>query len=318
MATITQLEYAVAVEKARHFGLAAKACHVSQPTLSQQLQKLEDELGLILFDRLKKPVLPTPEGLLYLEQAKIVLREHRRLQEFGVGATGKDVSGDFRLGVIPTVAGSLLPLFLHSFAEKYPKVNLFVEELKTESIFEELREDRLDGAVLSTPVQEPGLKVHPLYYESFVLYLSPGHELLKKPVLKASDVDGAELWMLQDGNCFRNQVEDFCSWTSGKRRTPGNIHFQSGSLETLKALVKKHDGYTMIPALMARNLPAAERKAHVREFKSPVPTREVSFIYRRDHWKLSVILALERSIQEALPPEVSQVRGAQQKLLEHC
>jgi LysR family hydrogen peroxide-inducible transcriptional activator len=256
--------------------------------------------------------------LLYLEQAKIVLREHRRLAEFGVRGNSKEVSGDFRLGVIPTVSGSLLPLFLNSFAEEYPKVELYVEELKTESIFQELREDRLDGAILSTPVDEQGLKIHPLYYESFVLYLSKDHELLKKPVLKASDLDGAELWMLQDGNCFRNQVEDFCSWSPGKRRTPGNVHFQSGSLETLKALVKKHDGYTMIPALMARNLSAAERRAHVREFKSPVPTREVSFVYRRDHWKLSVIQAIERSIQEALPPEVSQVRGAAQQLLEHC
>jgi LysR family transcriptional regulator, hydrogen peroxide-inducible genes activator len=316
--TLVQLEYAVAVEKFRHFGLAAKACHVSQPTLSQQLQKLEDTAGIILFDRLQKPILPTPEGALFIEQAKVVLREQRKLTDLSKESRSKELSGDFALGVIPTISGSLLPLFLHAFALRYKAVNLVIEELKTESILQELKEDRLDGAILSTPIADTGLKMHPLYYESFVLYLSKDHELLKKKVLNAADIDGSELWMLQEGNCFKNQVEDFCSWKVGRRRPPNNIRFQSGSLETLKNLVRRHSGYTMIPELMALGLPAAEQKAHIREIHGPTPTREVSFIYRRDHWKLSMIQAIESAIVAGLPPGISRVKKAQQKLLEHC
>jgi LysR family hydrogen peroxide-inducible transcriptional activator len=161
MPSIVQLEYALAVERLRHFGKAAEACHISQPTLSQQILKLEDEVGIILFDRIQKPILPTPEGKRFLEQAGVVVREHARLMQV---KRGDIPSGEFRLGVIPTVASYLVPLFVGGFSREFPRVDLFIEELTTESILEKLGRDQLDGAILATPLGVPGLKEHPFYY----------------------------------------------------------------------------------------------------------------------------------------------------------
>ncbi|RYZ95774.1 MAG: LysR family transcriptional regulator, partial [Proteobacteria bacterium] len=204
MASLTQLEYVLAVEKHRHFGKAARACHISQPTLSAQIQKLEDEIGFILFDRLKKPVIPTDRGLRYLAVAKTVIREYGKLAQFS--GSDKEVSGELRLGIIPTIAPYLLPLFVTDFTQRYPKAKLIVEELKTESILRALEEDRLDAAILSTPVGKTTLTQRPLYYEPFHLYVAENHALAAKNNLKAADLDGTDLWMLQDGHCFRNQV----------------------------------------------------------------------------------------------------------------
>ena len=316
MISLTQLEYVLAVEKYRHFGKAAAACLVTQPTLSQQIQKLEDELGLILFDRVQKPILLTPAGAGFLEQAKIVMREHQRLLHLAKKST-EEVSGDFHLGIIPTISGDLIPLFVDEFSRLYPKVDLFIEELKTASILQELQEDRLDAGILASPLRQEGMKVHPLYYESFVLYLSPGHPLTQKNEIEASDLDGAEMWMLSDGNCFRNQVIDFCSLpVRGATSVLKNIHFESGSLDTLRQLIKKGSGYTLIPCLMTNRMGPQEKRDQVRTFLEPVPTREVSIAYRRDHWKLEIIAAIETVIAGVLPSELSRTQSNHFQILE--
>lgn len=197
MPTLIQLQYALAVEKHRHFGKASKACHVTQPTLSQQLQKLEDEVGIILFDRTKKPILPTPEGHQFLEQARVVLREEEKLLHIARQSQSGAVSGDFKMAVIPTVASDLLPLFLKPFAKSFPDVRLFVEEMKTETILSELGNDRLDAAILATPIEGADFKVHPLYYEPFYVYLSAWHELLKHSAIARSDLDATQMWLLR-------------------------------------------------------------------------------------------------------------------------
>ena len=312
MVSITQLEYVIAVEKYRHFGKAAQAVHISQPTLSQQIQKLEDDLGIILFDRLQKPIIPTEEGARFIEQAKLVLREHQKLIHLATDRAA-GVSGKFRLGIIPTVAGQLLPLFLSEFSKRYPRVDLFIEELKTDTIIEELKNDQIDGAILATPLHSAGLKEHPLYYEPFYLYLSEDHALLKKSALTAQDLDENEMWLLQDGHCFKSQVAHFCSLDHRNDSVFKNIHFQSGSLDVLKTIVKNNKGYTMIPALMVSELSATEIKNHVRPFKNPVPTREISFVYRRDHWKLDLIKAIENCIRDQLPDEVTKAGSALSK-----
>ncbi len=316
--TLTQIEYILAVDQYRHFGNAAAACRVTQPTLSQQIQKLEDELGLILFDRVQKPILPTPGGALFLLQAKVVLREHQRLLHLAAKST-KEVSGEFRLGVIPTIASDLIPLFVEHFSEKYPKVELFIEESKTASILQELDNDRLDGGILATPLNEEGLKVHPLYYEPLVLYLSPEHPLSKKKKVEADDLDGSQLWMLTDGNCFRNQVVNFCS-IAGRKESGvlKNVHFESGSLDTLRKLVQKSRGYTLLPLLMAIRLDEAEYRSHVRIFSGAVPAREVAMVYRRDHWKLEIIAAIEEVIAQVLPQSVSRQKLEKFQILEVC
>jgi LysR family hydrogen peroxide-inducible transcriptional activator len=315
MPTLVQLEYALSVEKHRHFGKASKAVHVSQPTLSQQLRKLEDEVGLVLFDRGKKPILPTPEGEQFLAQARVVLREQKKLLEIPRQSLAQGLSGDFRLGVIPTVATDLLPLLLRPFSQQHPKVRLLLEELKTETILEELGADRLDGAILATPLEGSDFKVHPLYYEPFFLYFASGHPLLKKTKVAREDLDFTEMWLLQDGHCFKDQVLNFCARPGKAEALQANARFRSGSLDTLRRLVRAGSGYTLIPALMVLSLRKEERDAHVRPFSAPVPTREISMVYRRDHWKLPQIRAIESTVRACLPEGIPRESEKTQKIL---
>lgn len=317
MLTLTQLEYVLAVEKYRHFGKAAKACHISQPTLSQQIQKLEDELSIILFDRIQKPIVPTDDGKRFVEQAKVVMREQEKLIHTArKGSNG--VTGEFRLAVIPTVATYLIPLFLRDFSEHYPNVELFIEELKTETIIDELRNDRIDGAILTTPLSQPGFKEHPLYYEPFALYASKGHPLLSKQKISAKDLDASEMWMLKDGNCFKTQISNYCSISPSQDKVFTNIHFQSGSLDTLCHVIQKNQGYTLIPELLTSLMHPADVRACVRPFALPAPTREISFVYRRDHWKLEIIDALEKSVVKSLPEKVNLKRSKDHVIVEIC
>jgi LysR family hydrogen peroxide-inducible transcriptional activator len=320
MPTLSQLQYVIAVEKYRHFGKAAKACHVTQPTLSQQLQKIEDEIGIILFDRTKKPILPTPEGLLFLDQAKVVIREHEKLLHVSKQTHSGMLSGDFKLAVIPTVASYLLPHFLKPFSKTFSKIQLFIEEMKTETILSELANDHLDAAILATPIQGQStqFKTHPLYYEPFYAYFSAHHELLKHSQISRTQLDINQMWLLQDGHCFKDQVLNYCALPQNHDAALNNIHFRSGSLDTLRRLVQSSQGYTLIPALMAVSLKKDEQNSHVRPFKTPVPTREISLIYRRDHWKLAMIRAIEDTIAQNLPKAISQFPDKTHQVLEVC
>jgi len=319
MPSLIQLQYALSVERHRHFSKASKECNVTQPTLSQQLQKLEDEIGIILFDRGKKPILPTPEGERFLEQAKVVLRENEKLLHISKQTKSHEVSGEFRLAVIPTVSSYLLPMVIRQFAKKYPKVQLFIEEMKTETILSELSNDKLDGAILATPISGSQYKTHPLYYEPFYVYFCSRHPLLKFNLVSRDQLNIMEMWLLQDGHCFKDQVLKYCAMPDSRRWTSqGNVRFQSGSLDTLKRLVQSSDGFTLIPAMMAFALSEKERTGHVRAFTPPVPTREISFIYRRDHWKLTIIKAIEETVLQNLPASIHRKLDKKQTLLDVC
>lgn len=317
MPSLSQMEYVVAVARERHFGRAAEFCHISQPTLSQQIQKVEEIVGFPIFDRSKKPVVPTPEGEKFLRQALVILREHKRLREIMRSQNG-ELAGPLRLAIIPTVAASLVPLFIRKFSAAYPKVELFIEEMKTETILEELQQDRLDVAIMATPTHQKCVSETPLYYEPFELYLAKGHSLLKKKQLGQEDLDGSEMWLLKDGHCFKDQVVRFCSISPKDDSVLRNVHFQSGSLDTLRALVADGVGYTMIPSLMSRQLSEAERKRHVRAFRAPAPAREVSLVCRRDQWKESLVKALRESVLAALPGEVKRHKDRSVSVLEIC
>ncbi len=303
MPTITQLEYIVTVERLRHFGQAAKTCHVSQPSLSMQIQKVEDEVGFSIFDRLKKPVLPTPKGERFIAQAKLLLNEYKKLLNVSQREQGV-ISGEFRLGIIPTVAPYLLPHFIGQLSAAYPKLNLKIDELNTESILRGLRSDQLDAGILATPLHETGLIEKPLYYETFHLYVSSSHKLAQRKRIREDDLDGSEMWLLQDGHCLRNQIIKFCSLKS-ESGVFKNIQFEGGNLETLRYLVKSSVGYTLLPQLFINTFSGAERSAHVRDFESPAPTREISLIYRRDEWKSDILDAIEKTIGQHLPPGLS-------------
>jgi len=317
MPSLSQLEYLVAVADLRHFGKAAFACHVSQPTLSQQVQKVEEDLGILIFDRSKKPVMATPEGETFLEQARLILREHKRLFEIAKSHSD-DVAGEFHLAVIPTVAVTLIPSFVAHFARKYPKAELFIEELTTEAILEALKLDKLDAGILATPLPEHGFEETPLYYEPFKLYLSKGHPLLSKQACSKQDLQGDGLWLLRDGHCFKDQVLRYCAIDQTSSPQFHNIHFQSGSLDTLRRLVQEGHGYTLIPAYMTAFMSKSEIDAHVRPFQHPEPAREISLVSRRKHWKTKTMKALQASILANLPKEAKELKKERLEILDVC
>lgn len=305
MPTLTQMQYIIAVEKFRHFGEAAEACHVSQPSLSQQIQKVEEEIGVVIFDRLKKPVLPTEKGKRFIEQAKVVLKENQKLMDLSQ-KEGTEVSGDFRLAIIPTLAPYLLPLFVDSFSTGFPKVNLKVDELKTETILQQLKEDMLDGAILAGPIGDSRIKETVLFYESFSLYVSKEHPLSDRKRISEDDLDGSDMWLLQDGHCLRNQVVKICS-LKNESGVYKNVRFEGGNLETLRYLVRKTRGYTLIPQLFVDTLSESEKRDFVREFFNPAPSREVLLISRRDHWKTDILKGIEEAIRKNLPKNIKTV-----------
>lgn len=317
MPSLIQLEYIAAVADHRHFGKAARACHVTQPTLSQQIRKVEDDLGILLFDRIKKPVVVTPEGGAFLDQARLILREHKRLKEIATAHSG-EVAGAFRLAVIPTVAASLVPQFLEHFASRYPKVELLIDELKTESILEELKQDKLDAGIMATPLPSGGFEETPLYLEPFKLYVSKGHPLGRKATCAKGDLDGSDIWLLSDGHCFKDQVARYCSLPGDPGPAFRNVRFQSGNLDTLRRLVRQGHGYTLIPAFMTTYMSEAEVKAHVRSFAAPEPARRISLVSRRGHWKAAIAKALRESIARTLPEAVRKAAPGKLEILDLC
>ncbi|PID73753.1 MAG: DNA-binding transcriptional regulator OxyR [Desulfobacterales bacterium] len=306
MSTITQLEYVLAVDHERHFGKAAKACHVSQPSLSAQIQKLEEELGLIIFDRSKKPVLVTETGRVLIEQAGRVLHEHKKLQAIA-DAESLEPRGAFELAVIPTLASYVIPKFIGEFCEKYPGVDLVIHEYKTEDIIRLLHNDKLDAGLLVTPLKDDSLIERHLYYEAFYCYLNPDHPLREKEVILESDLDCGDLWLLSEGHCFRNQMLRICA-EAGKRCVYPNIRFESGSLETLIKLVRTNSGFTLLPRMAVDELSPEEMAAHIRAFARPIPTREVSLVYSRSFLKENIISALEACIIGNLPEHIKSLK----------
>lgn len=303
--TITQLEYVLAVEKFRHFGKAAKACNVTQPTLSMQLQKAEEELGVVIFDRSKNPIMTTDEGAKIIAQARLVIREYKKIFSI-IDASKEEVGGDFRLGVIPTLAPYVIPLFAGAFVHQYPKVNLTIEEFKTEEIIELLNIDELDAGLLVTPLVGESFIERVLFHEPFSVFASSDHPLLKKQKIKDKDLDTKDVWLLNEGHCFRQQVLNLCK-ISKDIGLHDNLKFESGNLETLKNMVLNSNGYTLLPELAVLNLSSVDRE-HVREFHNPVPTREVSLVHNRIFLKEKIITALEESIIDHLPERLVSLK----------
>jgi LysR family hydrogen peroxide-inducible transcriptional activator len=279
-----------------------------------QVQKLEDELGIIIFDRSKSPILPTSEGELIIEQAKTVVREQKRILDL-VQRARDELAGDFRLAVIPTLSTYILPLFLKSFLDNYPNVNLIIDECKTDEIVAQLAADEIDAGLLVTPLHDASLIERVLYYEPFYLFVAPDHPLGRKKKIRQDDLKLEEIWLLNKGNCFRDQVLNICSDGREENEIGGNVHFESGNLETLKNMVLTSSGYTLLPHLAVRQLSPARRKL-VREFRPPVPTREVSIVYGRRVLRERVIDALQEEVLGALPAELKALDPGKVEVVE--
>lgn len=299
--TITQLEYIIALDTHRNFVQAADSCFVTQPTLSMQIQKLEDELGVKIFDRSKQPVIPTSIGEDIIAQARNVLKEHGKIIELIQDEKGI-IRGDLRLGIIPTVAPYLIPRFLVRFLDKYPDVNLVVNELTTEQIIQQLKNDQLDCAIMASPVKDKNLNEEPLYYEEFVAYVSPSNKLFKKTNVKGSDLDLSDIWILNEGHCMRNQVINLCGERK-KNTNKARFEYQTGSVETLKRIVEQDDGITILPELAVMDM-GDDQMDLVRYFKSPEPVREISMFTHRYFVKKKLIKTLMESILETVPAKM--------------
>lgn len=328
--TITQLEYVMAVDEHRNFAAAAKRCYITQPTLSMQIKKLEEELGVLIFDRSKKPVVPTDIGKRVIEIARDGLAHLSRIED-AVREDREGLSGPLRVGIIPTLSPYLVPLFAGRFAAEHPKVHVHLQEMLSAQIVAGLRNDQLDLGVLVTPLGERGIRESPLFYERFHLYLSPGHPLLEHRSVDLAALNRKELWVLQDGHCFRDQVLKICPGMAdqqapllGRDTSPeaalsgsstaaregqqseglsnqgGGIQLEAGSLATLKGLVDRHQGFTMLPELATLGL-TAEEQQRLRPFKNPLPYREVSIVVHRRFLRQQLIEAFTGALLDAIP-----------------
>lgn len=296
--TFTQLEYVLAVDQFRHFAKAANACYVTQPTLSMQLHKLEKEIGIMIFDRSKQPVVPTHTGTEFIAHARKIINERNNLTDFLQLHKGV-LAGDLKIGVIPTLAPYLLPLFIPKFTKNNPGIKLIVIELTTDAIIEQLKDGRIDAGILVTPLSDPGIKEHVLFYEEMMAYISPKNAAYNKTYILPQDIDPNKLWLLEEGHCFRTQIANLCQLRKASQEG-SHFQYEAGSLETLRRLVELNDGITILPELATLELSAKQKKL-IRKFKSPPPMREVSIVLHRDHLKKRMIEILKKEITEATP-----------------
>ena len=295
--TLTQLEYLIAIANYKGFGEAAKHCFVSQPSLSIQIKKLEEELGIIIFDRSKKPLLVTEVGQIVVDQAREVLREAKKIGDL-VQIQEDKLEGCLHIGIIPTLSPYLTPLFIKNFIQKYPNIDILIEELISEEIIDKLNNDLLDVGILATPLLEPSLVEMPLFYELFVLYISTLHPLNNKSKIDFEDLDYDELWLLKRGHCFRNQSINIC----GQRyeENESRLRFESGSLETLRLIVEQEFGYTLLPELATLQM-SDKQMQHVKYFKNPQPVREISLVRHRSFIKSKLVQLLKDELLQAIP-----------------
>lgn len=293
--TLQQFEYIVALDEHRHYVSAAEHCFVSQPNLTMQVKKLEDEIGVRIFDRDKKPLQPTEIGKQIILRARQILREARQLREF-VDHEKESMEGEFTIGIIPTLAPYLLPRFLPSFMKENPKVHLKIQELQTSQIITQLENGLIDIGLLVTPLNQSAIKEIPVFYEPFLLYLPENHRLFRQKLMLADDLDPSEVLILDEGHCFREQALSICK--SAKSGSSIGFEYQSGSIEALKSLVKNGVGYTLVPELSVIN---ELNDVHIRRFTDPQPVREVSIAVHSSYIRESVINKLRDSIQNVIP-----------------
>ncbi|WP_269243035.1 LysR substrate-binding domain-containing protein [Flavobacterium limnophilum] len=290
--TITQLQYVLAVAEHKNFTLAAEKCFVTQPTLSMQIQKIEEELNVQIFDRSKKPIQLTDIGQKIVNQAKNIVIEADRIKDIVEHQKGF-IGGEFRLGIIPTIMPTLLPMFLNNFIKKYPKIKLIIEELNTEDIITRLKNGHLDAAIAATPLEDEKIKEIVLYYEPFVAYIPESYAISQKNEIEFSDLNIDDILLLQDGHCFRDGILNLCKSQSVSNKN--TFQLESGSFETLIKLADEGLGTTLLPYLHTLDLKEKD-KSKLRHFKEPKPAREVSLIYPKNELKIHIIDALRSTI----------------------
>lgn len=301
--SLVQLQYLVALDEHRHFIKAAQSCFVTQPTLSMQIKKLEEELGVKLFDRGKQPIIPTDVGVLVVEQAKQVLNETKKIENILLEYKGK-VTGDLNVGIIPTISPYLMPHLISNISKKYPDVRLNVRELMTEEIIGLLQKDHLDVGIVATPLEIEGMVERPIFYEKFCLYLNPDHPAYDMDEVDAKQLLEDKLWLLSEGNCFRDQAVNLCSLRH-EQALKNTFNYESGSIETLIRIVNLEGGATVIPEWASLDLKPEDRK-NIRKVHGGESVREVSLIFTRNFAKAKLTDAFFNVLQASVPPQLKR------------
>ena len=293
--TIIQLKYMLLVAEHKNFTTAANKSFVTQPTLSIQIQKLEEELGTKIFNRNTKPVLLTDIGKKIVQQAQRIIEESSRMTDIVAQEKGF-IGGEFKLGILPTVMPTLLPKFLNTFIKKYPKVDIKIEELTTDNICKKINDGHLDAGIVATPLLKDNIIEKSLYYEPFVGYVPSSFPFHKNKNIEIDDLNLSDLLILEDGHCFRNHVLNLCEINEKKIQ---KFDLKSGGFETLIHLADTGLGMTILPYLNAMILPK-EKQVNIKFFKEPAPAREISLIHSKSQLKISIISALKSTISEIL------------------
>ncbi len=297
--TLVQLEYVIALFEEKNFSRAAERCNVTQPNLSMQIDRLEKEFGVKLFDRRRQSVEVTATGKVLVEKARNILRETNSFRDF-LKFQQNDMSGTYRIGIIPTLAPYLVPLFLPHFRKDFPNTRLVIEELVTQDIVEMLLQDKLDIGIAVTPLKEGLLREVPVFNEPIFAYVSQDHPLFTRKTVEEADLSSHRIWLLNHGHCFRNQVLNICDQSSQKEEDADFV-YESGSLETLKNLVSLGNGATLLPALAAYN--NVENLEMIKRFRDPQPLREVSLIVHEHSTRNKLIESLYNTIVDKVPAE---------------
>lgn len=302
---LQQLEYIIAVDLHKNFVRAAESCFVTQATLSMMIKKLEEELGVKIFDRSKQPVKATEMGEKLLGQARKILAEAATLKGMVEEERGQ-VKGELKIGIIPTLAPYLLPLFLKRFIHKYPEVKLVINEYTTDVVMHKLKTGELDAGILATPLNDASLNEQPLFYEKYFLYVNSREKDFTRQYVLPRNIDINRLWLLEEGHCMRSQILNFCELKK-KHQSEEMLNYSSGSIETLRNMVDTNFGITIIPELVTRNFTKGQMK-QLRYFRSPSPVRQISLVTHRSYMRKQLILAFKEVLLAAIPEEMKQER----------
>ena len=304
--TLQQLEYILAVNQFRHFAKAAEYCRVTQPTLSAMIQKLEEELDTRIFDRSQQPVCPTPVGIHIIEQAQNILVQANRIKNI-IEEEKHSLTGTFKLGILPTVAPYLLPRFFPQLMKKYPDLDIRVVEMKTNDIKKALQTGEIDAGIVASLAGMEELQQTPLFYEQFFAYVSREDALFNNEVIRTSDLNGEQLWLLDEGHCFRDQLVRFCQMKSARA---SQLAYHLGSMETLMRMVESGKGVTFIPELAVLQLGDAQKEL-VRSFAIPCPTRQVVLLTNKNFIRHTLLEVLVKEIKLSVPKEMLSLKATQ-------
>ena len=302
--TLEQLHYTLAVAQHRSFVKAAKQLRITQPALTIQIKQLEKELGLILFDRSRKPITITEEGRRWINQAREVWRQTQSLKSLADDIR-ETPEGAVTLGIIPTVAPYLVPLFYEQLADAYPDLQLTIRELVTEEITEALRNGVVDAGLLATPIEGPGLHLEPLFYEQFFVYVSTNHPLSQYETVPVEELTRHELWLLQEGNCFRDQVNNLCRLKSSSLH-PTHLRYESSSIESLKRIVEACHGITLIPELATLGVAPLQEEL-IKPLSGVPPVREISLAVHHTVTKKRWLDRIKTVLLENIPLPMRQI-----------